>query len=366
MALFVLGLLTASPEASTPVADLAEQKEKQKQIQAETDRLIHRIETMILVLEYNRLDKTAEKRMLDEVGKVLSELSQEQMSALVSALEKAGKAAGADERLSELRKAQGYHDEIVLGLKGVLARLDAVKDLNQAADRLEKQARDEAEQCMTLLQIAAEFENRAIATRRTTLTFRIDRLASEVGFLRKDFTELRKQVVDLQSKLPAEQKDRVVKFDQKVRTDRVVETFDEVMRYARVPSPAIWKKATEAQWALSGQLQDLARMLRATPDREAVLRDARQRLVKAIEEQQKLRGDVITPPKLEGGDVVKDLPGARVPDPTRRGEVILRARVDRADRRGEAPEDPALVLSREQSSRQGMLEFDTRGTRTLL
>ena len=39
--------------------ELADQKDKQKQIQSETDRLVRRIETMIRVYEYNRLDTSS-------------------------------------------------------------------------------------------------------------------------------------------------------------------------------------------------------------------------------------------------------------------------------------------------------------------
>src|SRR4051812_4299423 len=72
-----LGPPGGSDAATT--AGLAEQKDRQKQIQAETDRLVRRIETMVRVLEYNRLDQLAQKQLLDEVGKALAGLSREQM-----------------------------------------------------------------------------------------------------------------------------------------------------------------------------------------------------------------------------------------------------------------------------------------------
>src|SRR5262245_54718991 len=113
----VVLFLAPSGERVTAAAELAEQKDRQKQVQAETDRLVRRIETMIRVMEYNRLDQTAQKQLFDEVGKTLAGLSKEQMTAVLTALEKASKTTG-NERDGELKKAQEQHVQIVLTLKG--------------------------------------------------------------------------------------------------------------------------------------------------------------------------------------------------------------------------------------------------------
>ena len=83
-ALLATGLLVAlTPTAHTANdRELAEQKDKQRQIQADTDRLVRRIETMIRVYEYNRLDTSSDKQLLDQVNGILSGLSKEQMTAL--------------------------------------------------------------------------------------------------------------------------------------------------------------------------------------------------------------------------------------------------------------------------------------------
>src|SRR4051812_32318200 len=75
IALLVMGITVAlTPQARTAGdGELAEQKDKQKQIQAETDRLVRRIETMIRVYEYNRLEG-ADKSLLEQVSGVLSGL----------------------------------------------------------------------------------------------------------------------------------------------------------------------------------------------------------------------------------------------------------------------------------------------------
>src|SRR5687768_10711988 len=90
VALLVMGAWVAlTPDGrSADDRELADQKDKQKQIQSDTDRLVRRIETMIRVYEYNRLD-SSNKELLEQVAGVLSGLSKEQMAALIAALEKA-------------------------------------------------------------------------------------------------------------------------------------------------------------------------------------------------------------------------------------------------------------------------------------
>src|SRR6476646_3534058 len=70
-------------------AELAEEKAKQRAIQSETARLVRRMETMIRVLQYIRLQKSAEKKLLDQVHGMLDGLSREQMEDVIAALEKA-------------------------------------------------------------------------------------------------------------------------------------------------------------------------------------------------------------------------------------------------------------------------------------
>ena len=45
--------------------------ERQREIQAETDRLVRRVSTMLRVMEFHKLDKSAEKQLLQEVATTL-------------------------------------------------------------------------------------------------------------------------------------------------------------------------------------------------------------------------------------------------------------------------------------------------------
>jgi hypothetical protein len=320
-----------------PPPDLARQVEEQRQIRAETEKLVRRVETLIRVLEYNRVGGSGQKALLDEARKSLAGVGRGQMAALLAALEKAAQERGAG-RSAELKKAAGYHEEVVLELKGVLACFDAVRDLTHAAGRLEKMARHQAEQSLATSQAVSESEG-VPAGKPNPVLASIGRTVSEQVFLRKDFATLLGQVSALKETLPAEQQKLAAKFAEAAAAQRLGSAFDDALRALRQTGPPEarlrdWRRAASLQWDLAGRLVSLARLLRGPGEPAAVLREARRRLAKEIDEQQALRGDTRSPPKLEGGD-------------------LTRAR-------------PAVVRGKAMGDRQGFLEFDTHLTRGLL
>jgi hypothetical protein len=377
--LLLAAVFTLTSDARKATADdLADQKERQKQIQAETDRLVRRIETMIRVLEYNRLDESGGKDKLQSVRGILDGLSKEQMTALIAALEKAGKTKG-DARTEELKKAQAHRAEIIDGLKSILARFDAVRSLDQAADRLDKMANDQVDLFLLGVQLPFEPESVKLPTRRySTLELRTERLFNEQGLLGKDVAELVKQVGELKGKLPADQKERASRFEQTVRQEQILRGIEETQRAFRhggigEARDAVWKRAAERQWQLAGQFLGLSRGLRPLPDRATTIRESSHKLGRVIDDQVSLRADVVNPPKREGGDVNRDEP----PDPVRRGGAgmengrrlrdDLRLLFGRGGRNMVLPPlDPEAIWGKEVGDRQGWLEHQTRGVRGLL
>lgn len=375
----VLVLVAGLFAAPSGEADLGEQKEKQKQIQQETEKLLRRIETMIRVLEYNRLGESGQKAMLDEVSKTLAGVSREQMAALLAALEKADGAKG-DARTGQMKKANEHHERIVLELKGLLAKFDAVRSLDQAAERFEKLGFDQAEQALAAIQLVVDADaTPPTDRRRDPIPGRVQRAATEQTFLSKDFANLVLQVIDLRGKLPEDQKARAAQLVDRVKTKKIAEVSYRVIEVYR-NSPyhhgreRSLLKVVPSQWDLSEQMLGLSRTLRATPERLTVLRESKRRLDKTIEDQVAVMKDTVTPPKLEGGDVNQE---ARVPDPTRRDEEE-EARIRFGGRRmgfgfdrrkGEEfldPTNPAQVHGKQMGDRQGWLEFETRFTRAAL
>src|SRR5438067_1465627 len=115
VALLVLTL----PQACGEEADLSVQKERQKQIQVETDQFVMKVGTMLRVLEYYQVDKAAEQKMLKEVAVALSGLSKDQMTQVIARLDAA--AAAPDKTISEqeIKEAYARHREIITALKGL-------------------------------------------------------------------------------------------------------------------------------------------------------------------------------------------------------------------------------------------------------
>src|SRR6266849_1355560 len=86
VAVLVLSLRLARGENE---ADLSVPKERQQQIQAETDQFVKKIGTMLRVLEYYQVDKAAEQKMLKEVAVALAGLSRDQMTQVIARLDAA-------------------------------------------------------------------------------------------------------------------------------------------------------------------------------------------------------------------------------------------------------------------------------------
>src|SRR5262245_53744052 len=87
-------LLVAPGLALAQDAGLTEQQARQREIKAETDRIVRRILTRLRSLRYNGFEETARQRTLEEAKKLLSGLSEKQMGDVIAALEKANISSG--------------------------------------------------------------------------------------------------------------------------------------------------------------------------------------------------------------------------------------------------------------------------------
>ena len=108
-------------------------------------------------------------------------------------------------------------------------------------------------------------------------------------------------------------------------------------RRAPVDRQRAWRKAADTQWQASGDIRELARMLRGPQDRLASLREARQLVERDIEDQEGVRQGTETSPEKE-----------------------------KPDARGDELRDLYLLWARGLSSRQATLEFDARASRAVL
>lgn len=363
----LFGVLLNLHAANDPPSRIASPQEKQRQLQAETEHLIRRVETMVQVLEYYRLDKSAEKRMLDEMEKTLAQVSREQMAALIAHLETAAKAP--DEKLSaeEREKARTRHQEIVLSLKGLLAKYDAVKNLDQAAQRLDDLARTQVRLFLQNVQFTRELEDREglapeqkrVARKSVTGVKDAREQADDQLFVCRDLVELFKQIAALASKLPGEEEERYRTVEAAGKVVRVIEDLEHAARKLRntgYPQQRAkgFRLAAELQWQAAGDLEELARALRAPQEKLTALRAARGRTQAALREQAFLMG---VGPAAEAA-AEPEAPRALAGFPARgrvapRTEQLLRELAER-------------YSLRDLADRQGWTEHNVRHTRQSL
>src|SRR5439155_22991140 len=121
MAVLVLTALAPARGAEEATQELIRQQEQQKQIQADTERMVRQMQTTIRVLQYYKLDKTQEKELLNEAVDTLSKLSANQMQEVITRLDAAAKASDDKAADAENLKAYERHREILTELKSMLA-----------------------------------------------------------------------------------------------------------------------------------------------------------------------------------------------------------------------------------------------------
>src|SRR4051812_38908689 len=114
------GALTVGGWALTRVhadnePDLVGQKEKQKQVKADTEFVARKAATMLHLLQYQGVK--GNEAMLKEVASELGQLSKEQMSEVISHLDKAAKAKTEGKSKEEVDKAYTKHREIMDALQ---------------------------------------------------------------------------------------------------------------------------------------------------------------------------------------------------------------------------------------------------------
>jgi len=382
LVLFIAGGARAGSEA-----DLAAQQERQKQIQTDTDQVVRRVGTMLRVLEYYQVEKGIEKKMLEEVAITLAGLSRDQMSQVITRLDAAARAGDPAKSEKEVSEAYIRHREILDSLKGLLSKYDAVKSLDQVAERLDKAARIQLELHLVtnqLIQNAMErqkpyltpLQRNALLKQFPNVLLEKKQQGDSEGDLRKDVEIVLKQASDLRAKLPAEQQERLKALEELAAKQRIMENFYRAIIKLGVPFNQFdtWKAGNKLQWEIAGQLRDLARVLRAPHDNLTALRQVRDRLEQTLRIQENLKEETEQSPKNEKQDDPAAANKTAVPPNklTFPGTNPL-PDVARNPKTGEkltpkeqaAKEEQAAQKAADLSAQQARLQFETQETEAL-
>lgn len=298
---FAIALLVGSvamAAASDP--DLAAKRDRQAQVQADTDQLARRLGTMLRVLEHYKLDEAGEKKLLNEAAVTLAGLSQQQMSEVLTKLDAAMQAADAETSTKNLTAAYEGHREALRKLKGLLGRFDAIRDLDTATLRIDKLARDELELSFrvadvlqdSLDSVATDANRRRRAVRTEFPSVRAKHDADEQADYCKSFSSIVQQLGSLKYSLKPDDMARLDRaFRLALNSDLTTNMVDLATRIR--PADMIeernrdWMRAVNGGWAVSGQLQEMAETLRMPRDKVQLLRESRQKVAILIEELSK-------------------------------------------------------------------------------
>jgi hypothetical protein len=378
-AALALGLLLCPALQAATEAELREQQERQRLIQADTDHIVRRMSTMLRVMQFYGIDKSGEKKMLEEMATTLSGLSKQQMAEVIRRLDEAALASDEKQSAKSVEAAYDQHRRILDTLKDMLARFDAVKDLEQAADRFDKQAKQQLGlhlQNSQMIRDLTALQNPDLShTRKLYIGKRIRGSGGllnrgqgdEQGDLSRDLANLIKQVEQLKGKLPAEQLARVQAMEKLLGEYRLrenVELAASKLRAMGDPSSrlALYKVAQDLQWKNAGQLKEMARVLRVPADTLAALRAARERIDEALAKQEAIREE--TKDKKE--------PEKKKEEAKKSSFAELRPNVPRiengrrSDMEKSIREAQAVEKNSELSQKQAEVEFDTKDTADLL
>src|SRR5262245_55757934 len=134
-----------SPPAAFDRPVTPDQPAAQRRLQGETEQVARRLGTMIRFLTYHRLEQGEEQKLLGDAAKTLKGLSKTDMEAVIAHLEASVKAPDEATANAEAKQAYTKHRDVVKNLKWLLLKYDTIKTLDQAAERIERGARDQHE-----------------------------------------------------------------------------------------------------------------------------------------------------------------------------------------------------------------------------
>ncbi|MBX9623969.1 MAG: hypothetical protein K2X82_09190 [Gemmataceae bacterium] len=281
--------------------DPARQKAAQQKVQGKVADAARRTASTLDAMAYQRLSPTGEQKMLDEVADGLKGLTLEEIEKVLGHLDAAAAAPDPATADREQLKAYEEHRRVVSRLRGLLVKLDVVKNLDEAAARLDRAADDQLTVNGETLGAAARRagRNRGLAEAKDDLADKQGALGNEVG-------SVLKQIEAMLPSLNAEQKARAEKADLKARGEKLAADLPAT---TRTVGRGEFDDAAERQRRHAKELKDLAAALRAPPgDQLAALKAARAKVDAAAKAQEQVNKDTAGKPDQPEDE---DRPGRR-------------------------------------------------------
>src|SRR5579884_356207 len=343
-----LGLITSGLDAraAEPATGTVPKARKERRVRQDTNHLVGRVSTMLRVLDYYGADERAERQVLGEVATVLAGLSKEQMAEVITRLEAATRIPDSQKANKEVSAAYQQHRIILARLRALLARYQAIENLDRAAARLDQASKEQLSVRLHTDQLVHEYPTAPAYAREPTdrsqpaIMEELRQHADDQADLGQEVRKVFQELGQLSPRLPAAEKERIRQAEQFAEGQHLLNNIRQASQDLRRWSGQNlerWRHAGALQRQAATDLQDLARILRTPSDKLSALREARERLNHVLAKQEDL---------VQDADTQKD---PRVQDRER-----LR------QQRGQPRQ------AQEQGDEQGRLQHETHGAREVL
>ena len=307
-----------------------EQRRQQQQTQAAVAQASRHAVTVIRVLAFQNVEDTEKDALLREVADTLRSLSEKDMNEVLKHLDSAMTVPDPNTATAAQQAAYIKHREILATLQKMIAKIDSLKSIDDAARRLSELAEN---QHRLYLDTTADKELKQ-QNREGELDNR-DKIRDNQGDLKSELNSLLHQLAVLSPKLSPEHKDRMEKAKTFDNIGRLISQMD---RSQQDVGNGNFAGASNTQKQTAEELLELASKLAMPRDRLRQLQEARNDLEKSIQEQNAL--------KEEAKDEAK-------PNPER-------------DRLGNEKWKADKEAAHQLAAKQSLLEFQTRKTRKML
>ena len=204
--------------------ELAARIEAQKATQAQVDQAARRLETMLRVLKYQKLDAHEEHKLVEEAAVSLKGLGKKEMNEVLARLDKARK----DSANSTTETAQAYQTHLVImtRLRELALRREAVRSLAEAAARARKAARDEGRLQGSLAGEIAGASAPRQGTREALV--RLSRATEEQRDLNTEVSVLLRQASGLEARLDDAHKARLKKGLEEAKNAGLIDRMNRI------------------------------------------------------------------------------------------------------------------------------------------
>jgi hypothetical protein len=292
---------TQAPDTPSGLV-VAQQTMQQKQAQLEAKRTAARLDAMLRVLAYHQLDDHAVQKIMSEAVGTLKGLSNQQMSEILKNFDTAAQSKTLSDMDKQLDLAQDKHRVVLDQLRTLLNRFELMRNLDQAAMRIDKLAFEE--KALRERMVLAEQLRRQQANQRRGMR---PESPQQLALKQEDITRESKAILqkldELKHDLPDELKPRIDKITGIVSERKMLESMIQTANHIKYRN---LREAEDSLFQAQNDLERIARTLRTPSDKLGVLQEARDRVASLVQQQTTARDEVSASQDPRQKDALKE------------------------------------------------------------